>query len=67
MDLIQKCLGNDFSYENIVEIIFTIKMHWKCSGYDSTLHLLVGFLFWITGKCGVLLDCHYSQVYSDLK
>ena len=24
-----KCTGNDFYYKNALEMIFTIKMHWK--------------------------------------
>ena len=24
-----KCIGNDFYYKNALEMIFTIKMHWK--------------------------------------
>ena len=35
-----------------------------CLKYDTLLHLMVRLQFWISGECGVPLDCHYSQVPS---
>ena len=29
MNLLQKYIGNDFYYKNPLEMIFTLKIHWK--------------------------------------
>ena len=38
-----------------------------CPRYDTKLHLVVRLLFLNAEVCDVLLDCHDSQVYSDLE
>ena len=39
--------------------------HYECPGYDTKPHLMVRFWSWSFRECGVLFQCHYSQVRSD--
>ena len=37
----------------------------RCRWYDTKLHLMVKFPFKISGKCRVILYCHYFLIHSD--
>ena len=57
MVLLSKCIGNAFYYKNALEMVFTIKMHWKC------------FLLWFCTKKNaleiiLLLKCIGNDFYS---
>ena len=54
--------------QDVVDVFYSsnrLVLKKRCPMYE--LHLIVIFYFWRSGKSGVSLHCHYSQVHSSLE